>query len=201
MDHHAYCYVGIDFGRTTLKDRIEATDPDVVVSEYVDFGINEARQLAEQAYRAPVAAEKQTFIIVAGNLTHEAQNALLKILEEPPVRSVFHMVVPQRGMLLPTLQSRLHFLESTDQPMTVSEELHAFMQAPYAERLSQVTTLAKDKDMAAIGDLLTAAELVATRRPDRELLNTVLFIRDRLGRRGSSTKMLLELLALRLPHS
>jgi DNA polymerase-3 subunit delta' len=51
----------------------------------------------------------------AGKLTHEAQNALLKTLEEPPEGTVLLLTAAHLGELLPTIQSRVRSL-SIDVP-------------------------------------------------------------------------------------
>lgn len=54
---------------------------------------------ADQPWRIVIVAE-------AGGLTVEAQNAFLKLLEEPPERTVFVLCAPSEQALLPTIRSR-----------------------------------------------------------------------------------------------
>ena len=201
MEHHAYGYVGIELARKSLGVQLEAHDPDVWVTEHDAFSVDDARVLRVRASSTPVVASVQTFIIIANTLTNEAQNALLKLFEEPPARTVFHLVVSKRGQLLPTLQSRLFFVE--DDAVMTNDEVDSFKQfrlASLADRLEQVATIVKRKDVATAESLVAGAEQVAENNKDPQLLETVMQVRSYFGTRGASTKMLLESLALALPQ-
>lgn len=50
-------------------------------------------------------------IEAAHRMTHEAQNALLKVLEEPPEDSVFILTAPSAKSVLPTIYSRSQHIE------------------------------------------------------------------------------------------
>ena len=49
-------------------------------------------------------------LLSAENMTVQAQNALLKILEEPPAQAMFLLTAENRTMLLPTILSRVQVL-------------------------------------------------------------------------------------------
>lgn len=203
MAHHAVCYVGLALAKTDLAEYFAAGDPDIHVESYGDFGIAEARRLSVRAATTPVAAAAQVFVLCVDGLTHEAQNALLKLFEEPPARSQFYLVVPKRGLLLPTLQSRLFFIETTSSatlPETDSA-FDEFCQASLGDRLVRVAEMSKGKDVAQIEGLVAGAERLAQKTKDEKLLQCVMLVREYLGRRGASTKMLLEDLALCLPRA
>lgn len=71
--------------------------------------VEATRALLQMAQLAPFEARGQVFVVAsAETLTGEAANALLKILEEPPVRAPrnFLLLAPTRLDLLPTLRSR-----------------------------------------------------------------------------------------------
>jgi DNA polymerase-3 subunit gamma/tau len=72
-------------------------------------GIDDAKELRERAVYAPVAARHKVYIIdEAHQLTKEAFNVLLKLVEEPPphLRFIFATTEPDR--IIPTLRSRTH---------------------------------------------------------------------------------------------
>ena len=72
-------------------------------------GIDQARELRERAMYAPASARYRIYIIdEAHQLTSEAANALLKLVEEPPphLRFVFATTEPEK--LLGTIRSRTH---------------------------------------------------------------------------------------------
>lgn len=71
------------------------------------IGIEEIRELIRWAHRKPFEKDSQQILILqAQHLTEEAQNALLKILEEPPERTKITLAVSHVDHLLPTVRSR-----------------------------------------------------------------------------------------------
>ncbi len=75
-------------------------------------------QIIKEAYVRPFHAGRKVFVIENSEaLTVEAQNALLKILEEPPAYAVFLLLSPTPDQLLQTVLSRclkLQFLPLND---------------------------------------------------------------------------------------
>lgn len=71
------------------------------------FHIEEIRKLQEQAFVLPNDGDKRIFILVnAHHMTVQAQNALLKLLEEPPPHLMIVLTADSRSSLLPTVISR-----------------------------------------------------------------------------------------------
>lgn len=71
--------------------------------------VEATRALLQAAQMAPYEARGQVFVVAnAETLTPEAANAMLKVLEEPPVRAPRHflLLAPSRLDLLATLRSR-----------------------------------------------------------------------------------------------
>ena len=90
----------------------ELFHPDFMVLERdlrTSTSVDAARTLLQAAQVTPFEARGQVFVIgAAETLSNEAANALLKVLEEPPVRAPRHffLLAPSRLDLLPTLRSR-----------------------------------------------------------------------------------------------
>jgi DNA polymerase III delta prime subunit len=115
MAHHAYFivgdieegiaqalgFVGEELGMETLAN------PDVMTIRHGLLSVDDARKLRSLAELSPTQSDKKVLIISASRLFHEAQNALLKLFEEPPAGTILILVIPAEGMLLPTLRSRL----------------------------------------------------------------------------------------------
>ncbi len=78
----------------------------------MEFGIALAREVIAQSYLA--SARKRFIILSAPKFSIEAQNALLKILEEPPKNVQFVMIVPSKNAILPTIISRLQCTNHKD---------------------------------------------------------------------------------------
>ncbi|MFT5037404.1 MAG: hypothetical protein ACI9VM_000984 [Candidatus Azotimanducaceae bacterium] len=168
---------------------------------YESFGIGEARTLSSRAFVKPVLRDVREFVVSFTSITSEAQNALLKLFEEPPVTSVFHVVLRNSDMLLPTLRSRL-LLVDTQLESTNTDAIKAFLKQSYKERIEEIATRTKKKDVSWIEEIGAGAEaFVAARKQKSEsgVLASVMYVRQYLGARGSSSKMLLEELALSLP--
>jgi len=71
------------------------------------FGIETVRDIKSNAFMQPNEADFRVFIL--GNcqsMSAEAQNAILKLIEEPPAYAVFLMTVTTKSAMLPTVLSR-----------------------------------------------------------------------------------------------
>lgn len=86
------------------------------------IGINEAREIRERGGRASDPENKKFIVIKFESITPEAQNVLLKILEEPPLGTVFILATGNPGLLLPTLLSRLEKLTLLENLETKDEK-------------------------------------------------------------------------------
>lgn len=92
------------------------TNPDIIIAEHEtgadgkpkkSFGADAARRLASDARIKPFNSPRKVYIIPDGeNMTSEAQNTLLKTLEEPPDYAVFIIIAPSASAMLPTVVSR-----------------------------------------------------------------------------------------------
>lgn len=70
-----------------------------------EFLVENSKEILTLSY---VSSSKQKSIIFGALVFNTfAQNALLKIIEEPPVGVNFIVVAPQKSILLPTIRSRL----------------------------------------------------------------------------------------------
>jgi DNA polymerase III subunit gamma/tau len=70
-------------------------------------GVDDARELIEHSSFAPTQGRYRIFILdEAHMLTTASQNALLKVIEEPPARVVFMLCTTEAHKVLPTIASR-----------------------------------------------------------------------------------------------
>ncbi|MBI2591525.1 MAG: hypothetical protein HYW34_02520 [Candidatus Brennerbacteria bacterium] len=73
------------------------------------LGIDEARKVKNFLWQKPFRSPRRTVVIGrAENLTPEAQNALLKIIEEPPRSSLILLTASESSLLAPTINSRIN---------------------------------------------------------------------------------------------
>jgi DNA polymerase-3 subunit gamma/tau len=72
-------------------------------------GVNEARDLRERAFFAPVHSRYKVYIIDEAHMvTKEGFNALLKVVEEPPPHVKFIFATTEPDKVLGTIRSRTH---------------------------------------------------------------------------------------------
>ncbi len=74
-----------------------------------DFKIEDAHEVISEAYKSE--EKTKTLILGAKSFTVPSQNALLKILEEPPRNISFIVIAPNKSTLLPTVRSRLPMVQ------------------------------------------------------------------------------------------
>jgi hypothetical protein len=153
------------------------------------------------------APGKKFLIIVTRSFTHEAQNALLKVFEEPASDTHFVVIMPDASVLLPTLRSRLHFIQNKKQETRNFEQnAGKFLRGDVVLRMSMIKKMVEDKDKAAaerfVGDLERALYEKFSQARSSQLAAALAEIeryRNYLSGRAPSVKMILEHLALALP--
>lgn len=108
--------------------------PDIIyltrVADKASIGVDDVReQILKEVYLKPYLSSRRVFIIgEADALSVEAQNALLKILEEPPAYATFILCVTKQDQLLDTVLSRSCVISFF--PLSV-EEVTAFLEQHY----------------------------------------------------------------------
>jgi len=78
-----------------------------------EIKLDQMKTLRQAAYLRPMTGKKRVFIVdEAEKMNEEASNAVLKVLEEPPLFSLIILVTSNSHLLLPTIRSRcqvIHF--------------------------------------------------------------------------------------------
>ena len=103
--------------------------------EYVDiinyrpskasFGVDDVREIIDEVNKKPFEGDKKVIIIHQGNkLTIQAQNALLKTIEEPPTEVYIIILCESLELILDTIKSRCEIYKLT--PLT-KEELYKYI--------------------------------------------------------------------------
>jgi DNA polymerase III delta prime subunit len=171
MAHHAYFYAGeqeagvaaaFSYAKETLGLTAE-NNPDVIIFRYGLFSVDDARRVIRLASQSAVGDEGKFMVISAERIFHEAQNALLKLFEEPPPNTTLVLVVPSSGILLTTLRSRM--LPLVHKENALNAEAQEFIDAAPAAREKLIGKLLErtksDKDeekQAARGEALRLLE-------------------------------------------
>lgn len=82
-------------------------DMQIIVPDGTMIKVDQIRELRVEAFMTPLAAEGRVFIIdCAHTMNAAAQNALLKVLEEPPRGVTFILLSKSASALLETIRSR-----------------------------------------------------------------------------------------------
>jgi hypothetical protein len=199
MRHHAYYVEGPLSNFEALKEELK---PFWAV-RFERFGIEDARELIQ------LAALKQQgsaiFLLAAATLTHEAQQALLKLFEEPQ-RGVMFVVLIPTGALIGTLRSRMLPYEMKFNSTAKTGRPTQFLKATPAGRSAAIAELLEDEENSReqVRNFLNELEVVLYEKyslPEvRQALEDIAQIRSYIGDRSPSLKMLLEHLALSLPR-
>lgn len=214
LNHHAYYLEG----STELLPAVEArarkdlgfakNSPDVHVQVFEKFGIEESRALIAKSVLKATAG-RALYIVATASIQSEAQQALLKLLEEPSPGTVLIFIVPF-GSLLPTVRSRcLPF--PFKRASSSNTEVKAFLKASGKERSEQIAEMLEDEEgtrerareflNALEGELYAAfSEKEAARAPLARGMEDIGLFRMYLGDRAPSIKMMLEHLAATLPN-
>src|SRR5579884_2711449 len=134
-----------DFGLTNPH-------PDLlwINTEEENSGVEMARRIIEHFKLKPYSAKGRVVVVVgAEELTTDAQNALLKTLEEPPPYGQLVLTASSENSLLPTILSRCHVtylenLEKTD--LSAFNEVIEQIQKANLEERFNIIEKTDDKD-------------------------------------------------------
>jgi DNA polymerase III gamma/tau subunit len=121
------------------------------------IGIDQIRQLEQNLFLKPHSLPPKIGLITqAEKLTIEAQNALLKILEEPTGDSILILTAPRQENLLTTVVSRCQLINLPEKAEVelnqkeikeLSQELEKFLKSSPGKRI-QLTNQIKTRDEA-----------------------------------------------------
>ena len=106
------------------------------------FGVETVRTIRDDALLVPSESDKQVFLLEnAEAMTLAAQNALLKVLEEPPASVTFLLLTDRASALIPTILSRVAVLHTE---RLSPKQLDAFLTAREPKAEAMKSTAPKD---------------------------------------------------------
>jgi DNA polymerase III delta prime subunit len=186
-------------------------NPDFLLIEEESFGIDDARNLEKWAIGKPLMGEMKVSLVVAKSITFEAQNALLKVLEEPTLGTYIFINLENLGGILPTFISRVRILQfpvSENSNATSAENIGSnFFNSKIKEKLSIIRSLAKKEDKNDMKEIIKNLEIISYENYIKktssgtsgiEDMRNILTAKIFASSRGSSPKMLLEWLSCML---
>ncbi len=181
-------------------------DVSVIRTQKLSIGVDEVRDLVRRSALAPVGRRWQIMVVEdADRLTDQAQNALLKAIEEPTDRTVWMLCAPTVEDVLPTIRSRCR-LVTLATPTTpdvaaflvreegVSEALAASAARASQGHIGRARALARDEAtrnrrrevvtiparLATLGDCMNAAaNLNEVTKEEADAITSALDLREK----------------------
>lgn len=157
---------GLEYAHNFLKER-KISDFDItLISQEKAIGIGDVREFQAKIFLKPSRGKDKGIIIdTANGITIEAQNALLKVLEEPPQNTFILVSTSSKELLLPTIVSRCNIIDVSIIELTNIEEFSniftTLKKKGIGERLKIAQEQSKEKDQAVVfiqGLILAARE-------------------------------------------
>ena len=142
--HHAYILF-----RSDEVDNIDGCE----VMNFDELTIESARYIARQSSLSN--ADVRTIIINCNRINTNAQNALLKTLEDPRVNVRFILSVPYGAFILDTIKSRCVILN--DELPNINHNLNGFFDISAKEKID---TINKVWDTGEVSKFLNTLEVV-----------------------------------------
>jgi DNA polymerase-3 subunit delta' len=89
-----------DFGCATVGNQL------FIKRNFDRLLIDDAKEISKRSFMKTGEGNKMVFCVSFNDITREAQNALLKIIEEPSKETYFFLIAPRKDVFLPTVMSR-----------------------------------------------------------------------------------------------
>jgi hypothetical protein len=199
--HHAY---GIESSHSVFSELQEVLPLDhfsyVVQRKYETFKVDDARMI--KSLQSEKTEKASLFILEFSLINKEAQNALLKVLEEPASQTYFFLVFPNTKKLLPTLQSRLQIVMHTPQEtgdLRISAK--ELSEIDLQKRFNLIKDLTDKKSELKITKsevlhFLNDCEVYFHAQKKHDVLPVLFQARESMNANGSSVKMILEMVVI-----
>ena len=178
---HSYLMIGIqgigkkllakEYAKVILDSNDIINNPDFLCIEPDgnSIKIEQIRNLQKEIQEKPIISNKKVYIIDDADLmTKEAQNCLLKTLEEPPKFAVIILIGSNENAFLPTIKSRcmiLHFNRLSD------SEIKSYLQKQYNEL--SVTQSMLDIAGGSIGRAINLKDIQEDYSKVEEIINNL----------------------------
>jgi len=191
----------------------ERKSGDVLFQEYESFTMDDSSEIKDWHSRRGIGTSKKICIIATKFINREAEQTLLKIIEEPADNTHFFIVIPDASVLLDTILSRTHVIKTEHgKDKDMQKEAFSFIALSGKERVDKVAQMVKEnKDEENSGQLrfyatsfVNELENIFYQKFKKDRNNEkIKFILDELQKArvylstsGASVKMILEHLAL-----
>ncbi|KKQ18830.1 MAG: polymerase III, delta prime subunit protein [Berkelbacteria bacterium GW2011_GWA1_36_9] len=200
---HAYIVFG-DLDLTVFLETYEIKTPDVLKLDENPIKIDHVRALISWMYLKPhSSALKLAVLSGVENMTTQAANSLLKILEEPPTYAVLILQSARKEKILPTILSRCQVIRQVNNQNKTTPsnflESSKIAQLSIKERFDYVAKIITDENLGEIINLWEEEirSQLLSGEDTREKLKSIIKTRHLLFT-NTSVKLLLENLLLEM---
>ena len=217
--HHAYCILGdTDDITKKLKNFFlkelnfpVTNNPDFWCGEFDVMDIKDSRTIKSLHNSKPVLVDKKIFLIKTNFITEKAQNAMLKLFEEPRGDTHFFLVMSSLSNIIPTFKSRFFIVDEIGKENSIIDPA-AFCKMSIGNRLKEIKKITdalseEEKSKILVVKFINSLQKELKNRFDFYKINKdelyifedIEKIRQYLNDQSPSIKMLLEYIAIILP--
>lgn len=146
------------------------------------MGIEDVRNIQKAALLKPFRGKTKAVIVdTYTDITTQAQNALLKILEEPPANTIIILMATKKEVFLPTIISRCKVITLQDKQAQLSDDDLSKLQETLSTLLNGKT-----------GDKLKIAQDITINKENASLWleKMAVFLENKLKENGRDAKLL-----------
>jgi len=161
------------------KEKISKFDVNYFQNEKA-VGVGDIRLLQKGLFLTPIKGDRKAIIIDAFvGITHEAQNAFLKTLEEPPASTIILILADSLDIFLPTVISRCTLINLEVLKKLTKEDVLKYSQilkdlekgsVSYALWLSEENSKDKETALQLLESLIICANQVLDEKSSSEIL-------------------------------
>lgn len=191
----------------------ESKSPDVLFQIYESFTMDNSGEIKDWHSRRGIGNGKKICILATKFINRQAEQTLLKIIEEPAINTHFFIIVPDTSLLLDTIISRVHVVKTKQLvDIDLQKLILSFIASTPKDRIDKVAVIIKEnKSDENSGQLRSYATTFVNElesifyqkfKKNRNDENIIYILgelqksRGYLSTSGASVKMILEHLAL-----
>lgn len=195
------------------RNEIQHQSPDVLCQVYKSFGMEDSNEVKNWHSKASITNTKKVCIIATKFINREAEQTLLKVIEEPGDNTHFFIVIPDSSVLSPTIISRVHIIKTErEDDKNIKKQAVSFVNSTPKNRIDSVALMIKEnKKEDNSGQLRSYATLFINELENifyqkfkknikdknvQFILSELQKAREYLSLPGCSVKMILEHLSL-----
>ena len=199
----------IEGGLETKNNLEKILNTEVLWREFERFAIEDARNFISE--NILVNDKPKVITIFTKEIPHDAQNALLKMTEEPVANTHVFFIIPDASQILPTLRSRAQILH--DDTNSSIKDAENFMKLKLADKFEWITGFIKKNKEEGESSTLVRTETkkllesiesilykkgISKEKNSVEIFETIFKFKSYLATPGASPKMILEHVAMML---